>query len=113
MINLILPHRCSVKRGVSDYSSGSPVTVWKEISRDVPCLFSRRDWLEQHNDTAATNAKASGTIYFDPDADIKTNDAVTVPGIGVFSIGSEGGLVNDYLGNAHHIEYAARQTGAA
>jgi len=85
------------------------VFTWKTIAVDVPCLFSRRDWQEQHADTAATQARANGTIYVEPDCDIKPGDNIVIAGVGSFTIGSDGGVMTDYLGNNHHIEYSAMQ----
>ncbi|WP_288756184.1 hypothetical protein [uncultured Dermacoccus sp.] len=108
-INLMLPSRATIKRSEADYSSGSPEYVWTTIAVDVPVLFSRATWQEQHADTAATQARSNGTMYFEPDADVKPGDNVVIAGVGSFTIGSDGGVMADYLGNSHHIEYNASQ----
>jgi len=48
-------------------------------------------------------------MYFEPDADVKPGDNVVIAGVGSFTIGSDGGVMADYLGNSHHIEYNASQ----
>ena len=105
----MLPNRATIKRSEADYSSGSPEFTWKTLAVDVPCLFSRRDWQEQHADTAATQARANGTLFFEPTTDVKPGDSVVIDGLGSFTVGSDGGLMTDYLGNNHHIEYSAMQ----
>ena len=108
-INLMLPSRATIRRSEADYSSGSPEYVWKTLATDVPVLFSRSTWQEQHADTAATQARSNGTMFFEPDADVKPGDNVVIAGVGSFTIGSDGGMMTDYLGNPHHVEYNVSQ----
>lgn len=108
-INLMLPSRATIRRSEADYSSGSPEYVWKTLATDVPCLFSRSTWQEQHADTAATQARSNGTMFFEPDCDIAPGDNVVIAGVGSFTVGSDGGLMTDYLQNPHHKEFAVSQ----
>lgn len=109
MINLLLPQVCTVKRAVTDYSSGSPVSTWKDIAKDVPCLYVKRDYETYRADAAPVASKTTGTLFGDVDAPFKTNDSVVIAGVGTFTIGTDGGVQTNYLGERSHVEWAVKQ----
>lgn len=108
-INLMLPHRAVIRRATTDWSSGSPEFSWQDIAKDVPCLFSPREWEQTYADTFAEQSKAKGTVYVEPDCNIAPDDIVKIDGLGTFKVGHDGGAMFDYLGNVHHLEYSAMQ----
>lgn len=108
-INLMLPSTMTVRRSVADYSDGSPSYTWQTVAENVPCLVSRRDWAETYADASPTKARAVGTLYTEPDADVQSGDSCIVAGLGTFTVGVDGGLMTDYLQNPHHKEFAVSQ----
>lgn len=107
-INLILPHRATVSRGETSYATGSPVTVYRVIATNVACLFSRKDSATIYGDAHTSSTKAVGTLYFEPDANIKSSDILTIFGIpGTVNVTADGGVMYDSNGEPHHIEFQA------
>lgn len=111
MINLILPMRASVRRGTTSMATGSPVTVWTTIHTDLPCLWARTSAIDSYLDSRAVTAKSQGITYFEPDADIKAGDSLTIAGLpGTYVLQPDGGVMVDEQGQPHHIEYVTKQT---
>lgn len=107
-INLILPHRASVSRGETSWATGSPETVYRVIATNVACLFSRKDSATIYGDSTTGSTKADGTLYFEPDANIKPTDILTIVGMpGTVTLNQDGGLMFDSNGEPHHLEFQA------
>ena len=107
-INLILPHRATVSRGETSYATGSAETVWREIATNVACLWSRKDSETIYGDAHTSSTKAVGTLYFEPDANIKPSDFLTIVGMpGTVNVTADGGLMFDSNGEPHHLEFQA------
>ena len=108
-INLMLPHRATIRRATTDWSSGSPEFSWQDVAKDIPCLFSPREWEQTYADTFAEQSKAKGTLYFEPDCDIAPDDIVKIDGLGTFKVGHDGGMQYTFTGEPHHIERPVSQ----
>lgn len=61
-----------------------------------------------YSDTKSGTARSSGTLFFDYDAGVRPGDSVTISGSTYIVLG-DGGQVADWLGQPHHLEWAARQ----
>lgn len=110
-ISLILPMRASVRRGTTQMVNGSQQTVWSTIHTNLPCLWARTSAIDSYMDTKTATAKSQGITYFEPDADIKAGDSLTIAGLpGTYVLQPDGGVMYDEQGQPHHIEYVTKQT---